>query len=1160
MALTRREQTSEEGVIQSSNFGGLNTTASPVNMPFGDAAALVNVDTDVSGKLTKRRGTRLITDSQGPGFASYPFGVLTNSGVPLVVSVYSTPAINGITVDAINNDISTNVGSFGFVFRDTKTVPKFVTLPGDVLRVLILGADHPPVQVAIHEYTATAAAAGTLFTMGRNKPFVGQGLITISPTSNTKVFVNGVISTNASIAEVGGALNVTLPASVPAGTLISVVYIRWNWWAEAETWWGDRFTHEIPRFGATPQDAVVQIPQSIVSDLPETDAVPYGIFAYGRSNTSGNWLDGRDTYVAPGTGVTAENSYVFSEGVVSEGAPLNPSPYFITYGRRSDDYERDISDGDIDITNGVIFVVNHEYEVGDTVSINYPSGTLTKFVFSITRDSVTLSNTFPAYTAPGLFQAFAANTIVAVDNVSEQLTIGSSVGIAQAVRVTYITNSGTPIVGLSSGSDYFVNVITPSEITLFFDAALQLPVNIINNAPGVHRLRRNAGLKLTTVPRRRTIFLRARPNKFRDGQGQTPANMSVTVDGTLVNFSASATAMGTWFNFSDNATRVSPSTTVGRYYSVPVTPGAPNTVGVSPLARVRVLNTQNLWLGSAANGDVLTGDGRAIPAYGLGYYADYLNGHFPSSGVVYQGRLLLSGFRNKPNTVLFSAVDDLLVTGESYNYFQITDDLELTTADPFDVQLSDDDNGRIVALAEWQNFLFAFTSNATYRISGENGVITPISRAVALAASKGAVSPTAIASTEDNIFFLSETGVYALPLTVSGDYRAQEVSIKIKDAFLAQVRNYNRSWMVYNPFDFKLYVGLHTKDPLALHSDKLYVYDTRQQSWTEYYAHAGFNIFGAAAYYDRTLGSNLGFGFTSSCNSGFARFNFRYPMDYAKYLPPNFSSGSIDLRPKSLPPLTSQQRLYTLDLLMTPVLDEFDVAVYINGVELTPVVQYRKASVNSIELVFAPVDGATMTYRPEPSGSYYGVGMVRNGRGQRLNRESLTLAAASVPPCNRYEVLYQVSVVGVDDEFPLELDSGRQVLTGDGASDGWLGWVYPAYYKTYAITNEMLYRFKRLENLSVWMTQKSVLINDISEVSIAVQYNDGDRGQLQTRLFDTGYVDPNAEYVLFRESLQSLGYAHQVLVWSHDMFTWVLDGWQIQATLMEGTGHISGDK
>lgn len=1156
MALTRREQTSEEGVIQSSNFGGLNTTASPVNMPYGDASALLNVDTDISGRLQKRKGTRVI---QGPYEITttnvHPFGVLTNNGVPLVINTYGL----GLIVSSVVDDVSNPVAFFSNVFRNTRFTPKYVTLPGDNLRVLILTAEHPPIQVSFVEYNATPNTTGNSLTIARGSPYVGTGQFAASG----KIFVDGVLVAG-TITEITTTMEVNIPSGYVPGQLVSILYCKWSWWAEAEHWWGDRFYQEVPRAGATPQDAVVQVPQHIISDMSEGEVVPYGIWAYGSRPSTADWVNGRDTYIAPGAAPVTENEYVFSEGVPSAGSALNPTPYFITYGRQSDEYERDISDTDIDTTNGIIYMVDHNFEAGDQVSINYPGAAQIKFVFTANADSITLSNTYPSYTPPGLTQAFAANLITAINVATNELTLSSTVGITSRVRVSYSSNGAAPSGGLNASTGYYVNVVSAGVITLWFDPGLQLPVDITSNGGGTQTIRRDAGLKVTALTRYRTIFVRARKNKFCAGLGQGPENMSVTIDNNVIAHVASNTDVNTWYAFTSNTTRQAATATRCKYYSVPAR-AQDSRLGVSPLARIRVRNTETRWLGTSAIAGidaVTTGSGGCIPVYGLGYYADYLNGQFPSCGVVFQERLVLSGFRNAPNAVIFSATADLLVKNEFYNFFQITDDLELTTADPFDVLLSDDDNGRVVALAEWQNFLFAFTNNAVYRISGANGIITPEARSVALVSSKGAMNANAVYSTEDNIYFLSDTGVFALPLTVSGDYRAQEISTKIKDVFLAQVRHYNKSWLVYNPADFKLYVGVQTVAD-SNHSDKLYVFDIRQQSWTEYYSHLGFRVYGAATYTDKISGTNFAFGYQTSCHCGVARFNFKYPLDYSEYQPPSDTLALLRMPQRVITPLSSRVRRHKLDITMSPFLDEYDVTVWISGVALVPGVDFVKVSEDTIELVNAPVDGTTLRYHASPAGSFYGVGMVRNGRGQRLNNTTFLGTFDSDPgsaiACVQYSLNYQESVVGVDDEFPLDIGD-TYVLTGDGASDAWLGWVFPAYYRTYAITNEMLYKFKRMENVSLWMTQKGPYINDVSQVSIAVLYNDGSRGMYQTHLFDTGYVDTTADYVLFREPLQCLGYAHQVLVWSHDLYTWVLDGWQIQVTLMEGTGHVSGDK
>ena len=69
--------------INATNFGGLNTQASPLNMPWADSPELINMDVTVGGKLTKRKGTRNLgqahlTDDEGINLVS----VMTALGIP----------------------------------------------------------------------------------------------------------------------------------------------------------------------------------------------------------------------------------------------------------------------------------------------------------------------------------------------------------------------------------------------------------------------------------------------------------------------------------------------------------------------------------------------------------------------------------------------------------------------------------------------------------------------------------------------------------------------------------------------------------------------------------------------------------------------------------------------------------------------------------------------------------------------------------------------------------------------------------------------------------------------------------------------------------------------------------------------------------------------
>ena len=184
-----------------------------------------------------------------------------------------------------------------------------------------------------------------------------------------------------------------------------------------------------------------------------------------------------------------------------------------------------------------------------------------------------------------------------------------------------------------------------------------------------------------------------------------------------------------------------------------------------------------LWL-------YLSADGSYIPIYGLGAYADYNRGSFPSNVALYQGRMVFGGFINRPLDIIFSNVLDSVTPGVNYSSFQIDAFTGLDT-DPFAVVMSSAPDDRVVGMTAWQESLFVFSRRSVFRVSGGvNIAVTPSNKITIVVSNLGLVNAYSFDKSEKTIYYLSDNGVYDLnPELQSGEYLAQEQSVKIADQF-----------------------------------------------------------------------------------------------------------------------------------------------------------------------------------------------------------------------------------------------------------------------------------------------------------------------------------------------------------------------------------------
>jgi hypothetical protein len=327
----REGQQADDFSIQSYNFGGLNTTASRLNVPYSDATELLNTNVGLDGSLLKRKGTKYLaglpsaSTCYGTGFRSvlgYNFSILANNQN---LSIYSR-----------DNDAYSIVRNFPTVY-DVSSSPQptqWVQLPDVYSRLLALRSDKPPVEVYTLEqrYTLTPGVTNQV-TLTASGKFTGD-----NPTSGTfsdLVYVTrGTgLQTRYDVGTVtyvttGTSILLTLPVTflVSETITVDVVAFRWAWWAESIKWYGDRFYDSLSRFNVTANDNNVAIPPALRSDLtPGEEQLLCSISK--NSSSSG-------TYASAVQPNTADN-YALSDGAVyvpGVDQYPQPAPYFITFG------------------------------------------------------------------------------------------------------------------------------------------------------------------------------------------------------------------------------------------------------------------------------------------------------------------------------------------------------------------------------------------------------------------------------------------------------------------------------------------------------------------------------------------------------------------------------------------------------------------------------------------------------------------------------------------------------------------------------------------------------------------------------------------------------------------------------------------------------------
>lgn len=1203
--MVRQEVNPNQQSIRASNFGGLNTITSPVNIQIQDASKLLNIDTDISGSLTKRRGTFCL-DSTSSSNPHFHYDVNTNTGIHLLFQIREKQ----VNVRWVDNDTVSSIQEFTNVFKDTQKQPYFVPIPGEVPRLLILNERESPIQFQFHEFTAlTTAASSYDFTLNNVTDLISDS----TAASNTHVFINDEYDSTASVTYSSGTVTVTPTTSFSEGDRLVILYMTWQWWAEAEIWRGDNFYKQVPRFNATDADRLVTVPESIYSDL-DVDTPPYGITAYYSNNgtsfaaTQNDLTDLSYTYNSNQI-ATEEDEYVFSNGTLnsnSTDSAVFPSPFAIVFGEISSSNKRSYNPiSGVFSAGNLLFIDNHEFETGDLVKFTLPDSAgavneVDEYDFSDGYYVVRTSNNFILlYTDPDTpsgplsINDVASSVVSSVNTTNGQFTTSSAHGFTTGDTVRFNSNVNDLPAGINSTTTYYVNVISTTVFSIHFERRILtqlIPTDAGTNVVVYSYLDNTFEIEKKTYDD--IFFVRSRKFSFNRGNGITYN------DGTRVIVKHSLN--GNW----DDSGIEAPLFRLGStndYHGFSVSTTSDLTDYVSAFSvhthysfiggddsdqtedtLCRVVSVDTKWSGSSAQYEVFqitdrtTHLGGAYPVYGFGFYADYSQGLFPTVGTLHQERLFLGGFITNPNLVVASAISDLKVKDEYYNYFQITDDLDNLDLDPFDFTLNGDTNALINGFITWQQLLFVFTEDYVYRSLNVSNILSPSNRTFVLISNTGLISKYGTAISDTQIFFLGKDGLYDLPIVFENEYRTSEVSLKIRPLFSNITDMF--SFVNYDKRRKKLYVGINSTSG---YNTILYVYNLLNQSWTEYFSNQGFNIWYGASYNDKTLGEFFLISSNSTNYKGYLKFDHDKYIDYCTVFQPGVTA-TTDLIVYS-ETLSTGQLVVTADTLKwSPFSDINDVTVMgddgVGGYNtLSIITDFIKVGSNTIELTDtgALAIDSTIYIIPDYSNTWYGSSIYVDDIAVNIDKVTTDFGAIDLDSLTDYSFDthdYQLSFPYTDSLFPT-LESGSTEATTV------VGIVYPCYYRSGSINLEVLFLTKQISEVVYWFSNDDTKLDIstlgslgqsnvnrihslqyISDVDLGVFHDTFNDGTVYTQLHNDSANITNqlTEFNLFSIPTPQNSQQANVVIWSANNKTFKCDAWQINLTSAQGSGYVSG--
>jgi hypothetical protein len=325
-------------------FKGLNLSNAAKSIDPDSAAVFHNVAIDESGAVVRRRGTVLVSAKTTPGLPSPSVSLVTQQGTEFSVyidgldvvvqawkhsqtSTYTKPAVPGVVFTKAN------------VFRVAPTQVNYTVVRGENTRLLIFTGNHPVIQITFDELrtvmqfdginTYSSTSNGSEFTaptwldplpanyLFRDESFLPLADLSRKPNSLT-VSGNRVFVVN------------SLPAS-PALRPCVITHVTWQWWAEADMWYGRDLVQTKSRVNVTVADQTLAVPPELTTDAD----VRFRSSQQHQLLLKNSPTDANNTLGLPVSNPSTVNAWGMSSGsryIAAAGSNLTPTDDFVTFG------------------------------------------------------------------------------------------------------------------------------------------------------------------------------------------------------------------------------------------------------------------------------------------------------------------------------------------------------------------------------------------------------------------------------------------------------------------------------------------------------------------------------------------------------------------------------------------------------------------------------------------------------------------------------------------------------------------------------------------------------------------------------------------------------------------------------------------------------------
>lgn len=334
--------------VTRAGVGGLNLIDGALTTALTDSTVARNVVVGNDGVLRRRPGTRYVANLATGLFVEPPApfrlnlaSVTTARGHDFILfRIGSFIGARHVRESTTGNTIFVHHTGFNVLKEGRTSEGTILVLRDPTIRCLLFTPDNPTLEIRLNEIRVAGPTSGSTITFPRNSieqlipgVYLTQTLI----QQQFNVMVNGVRREVTSISTSGNNITLTLNHTFTAtASVVDVQLFQSHWWAEAEMYYGDRFSDTVTRTNLTEDDIHVPIPSNLRDGIEQRGFTGFngGLFAP-YTIDSMYWNGSQYVFYQPvDDGLpSTQFEYALSDGSARyDDSPVIPSPLFATYG------------------------------------------------------------------------------------------------------------------------------------------------------------------------------------------------------------------------------------------------------------------------------------------------------------------------------------------------------------------------------------------------------------------------------------------------------------------------------------------------------------------------------------------------------------------------------------------------------------------------------------------------------------------------------------------------------------------------------------------------------------------------------------------------------------------------------------------------------------